>query len=266
VYKEDIIRSKKANASELLLAENIDLEPAQLLWKDRNDEYFLRESSEDIALMTRRILEHQPDQPLIVIQPSRVFSVEEPITQISIYSKLVENRFAFITLALEQLGLNVCDARLMMAGEGITLDTYYVIAINNEPIFEGGEQEQKIHTKLLDVLTSADDRWLENDIKVSRRLRSFSWPSQTEFSNDSAPGFSVLEVIAPDRPGLLTTVGKVFFEHRLRLHSAKISTLGERVEDVFFLTDRDDKVITDPEKIQAIQQDLRVALDENTSG
>ena len=59
-------------------------------------------------------------------------------------------------------------------------------------------------------------------------------------------------------------VGLIFFEHKLRLHSAKICTLGERVEDVFFITDRQDQMITDPEKIEAIQRDLKAALDENT--
>ena len=82
----------------------------------------------------------------------------------------------------------------------------------------------------------------------------------------SSPGKHdrVLEVVAPDRPGLLAVVGQVFFNHSLRLHSAKISTLGERVEDVFFLTDRTDQIIEESARIEQIQSDLRDALDENT--
>lgn len=263
--KSDVIESKQADALQLLADENVDLEKIQALWKDRNDEYFLRESSADIALISQKILaQENSDKPLIVIQPSYDLGGDEPITQISVYYRLVENRFSFITLALEQLGLNILDARLLLAEQGITLDTYYVLDLNQNSVPAGSEQEEKIREKLEQVLTSADDRWFDSGKKISRRLKSFSWPSQTEFSNDTAPGFSVLEVIAPDRPGLLTVVGQVFFAHSLRLHSAKISTLGERVEDVFFLTDRQDQIISDPQKIEAIQADLRAALDDNT--
>ena len=47
----------------------------------------------------------------------------------------------------------------------------------------------------------------------------------------------MIELIAPDRPNLLTTVGRVFAEFELDLSTAKIATLGERVEDVFYVTD-----------------------------
>jgi len=265
VNKSDLIAAKQNNASRLLQQKNVDIEAARALWQKQNDEYFLRETVDNVATMTEKILNRSNvDEPIIVIRPSYDFSAEEPITMISIYHKLVENRFSFITLAMEELNLNIYDARLLLAGDGMTLDTYYVLDLNQQSIPEGGALEKKIYDKLLHVITSADDRWFESEKPVSRRLRSFSWPAQTSFSNDEANGFSVLEVIAPDRPGLLTVVGQVFFEHKLRLHSAKISTLGERVEDVFFVTDRKDQLITDPLKIELIQEDLRAALDENT--
>ena len=73
----------------------------------------------------------------------------------------------------------------------------------------------------------------------------------------------MLEVIAPDRPGLLTIIGQVFFRHKLRLHNAKVSTLGERVEDVFFITDRNDQMIVDADLIAKIEADLKAELDEH---
>jgi [protein-PII] uridylyltransferase len=49
----------------------------------------------------------------------------------------------------------------------------------------------------------------------------------------------VLELVAGDRPGLLCDVGKVLWEESVELHAAKIGTMGERAEDVFYLTDRE---------------------------
>lgn len=263
VDKQQIISVKQNNVLTALDSLGADINKVKNQWKNRVDEYFLRESSEDLILHAQAILESEDsDSPIIIIKPSSEFG-NEVITQITIYCKLIENRFSFITLALEQLNLSIHDARLLIAGGGHVLDTFYVLDADNESIDHNSNRIDEIRDKLANVLGSPDDRWLSSGRSLSRRLRSFSWPSQTVFSNDYAPGFSVLEVIAPDRPGLLTVVGQVFFDHVLRLHSAKISTLGERVEDVFFLTDRQDNMIKDPDKIEKIQQDLRQALDEN---
>ena len=68
-------------------------------------------------------------------------------------------------------------------------------------------------------------------------------------------------MITPDRPGLLARVGQVLLDHRVRLTNAKIATLGERVEDAFFVTDEHGWPIRDPEVCQALQEDLRIMLD-----
>ena len=109
---------------------------------------------------------------------------------------------------MEQLNLTIHDARLLIAGDGYVLDTFYVLDADNEAIDQASDRVAKIHEKLLHVLESPDDRWSNLERTPSRRMRNFSWPATTEFSNDYAPGFSVLELIAPDRPGLLTTVAK----------------------------------------------------------
>ena len=69
-------------------------------------------------------------------------------------------------------------------------------------------------------------------------MRVFKTPTQITISVDERNRRSVLELTAGDRPGLLCDVGKVLWEERVELHAAKISTLGERAEDVFYVTDR----------------------------
>ena len=69
-------------------------------------------------------------------------------------------------------------------------------------------------------------------------------------------------MITPDRPGLLARIGQVLLEHRVRLSNAKIATLGERVEDVFFVTDEQGEPIRDPAMCRALQQDLCKMLDD----
>jgi [protein-PII] uridylyltransferase len=64
---------------------------------------------------------------------------------------------------------------------------------------------------------------------------------------------TILEVIAPDRPGLLARIGRIFLDFDLSLQNAKIATLGERVEDVFFITDANNQPLSDPELCARLQ-------------
>ena len=84
-------------------------------------------------------------------------------------------------------------------------------------------------------------------------------------SVDEVKNVSVLEVSTPDRPGLLARLGKIFVAFNVELQAAKIQTLGERVEDVFFLTDENQQAITDPKLCRAIQQTIRDELDEQAA-
>jgi [protein-PII] uridylyltransferase len=69
----------------------------------------------------------------------------------------------------------------------------------------------------------------------------FNTPTQIALSVDERNHRSVLELIAGDRPGLLSDAGKVLVQERVELHAAKIMTVGERAEDVFYLTDFDNQ-------------------------
>jgi [protein-PII] uridylyltransferase len=71
--------------------------------------------------------------------------------------------------------------------------------------------------------------------------------------------------MTPDRPGLLARIGKIFFDYNIHLQNAKIATLGERVEDVFFITDQHQKPIEDPKLCSAIQAAICKELDEQAA-
>jgi [protein-PII] uridylyltransferase len=78
---------------------------------------------------------------------------------------------------------------------------------------------------------------------------------------DEANARTIVELIAPDRPGLLARVGRIFMEQDIALSAAKIATLGERVEDVFFITDKAGEPLTDPERQAQLRERLCETLD-----
>src|SRR2546430_96533 len=89
---------------------------------------------------------------------------------------------------------------------------------------------------------------------IRRPPRSTLFPYTTLFR-------SVLELTAGDRPGLLCEVGKVLMAERVELHAAKIMTVGERAEDVFYLTDFDNRPL-EPAAAERLREHLVQALDE----
>jgi [protein-PII] uridylyltransferase len=82
---------------------------------------------------------------------------------------------------------------------------------------------------------------------------------------DTTRSASLIELTAPDRPGLLARVGRIFLDFDLSVLNAKIATLGERVEDVFYVTDADGRPLSDPSLCAALQQALIKQLGERDS-
>jgi [protein-PII] uridylyltransferase len=92
-------------------------------------------------------------------------------------------------------------------------------------------------------------------------VRMFHTPTHMALSVDERNGRSVLELTAGDRPGLLCEVGQVLMQERIELHAAKIMTVGERAEDVFYLTDFDNRPLTGAAAEQ-LKEHLMQALDQ----
>ena len=94
-----------------------------------------------------------------------------------------------------------------------------------------------------------------------RTFRAFTIPTSVAFSQDEAGVYTSLEISTADRPGLLARLGSVLSEHQVSIQGAKIQTLGERVEDVFFLTDAAGGPLRDTDSLARIEQQLITLLE-----
>ena len=262
VDKQDLIEETQAAATHKLQRKGYDLERVKTLWQDMGEDYFIRENSRDIAWHAEAILQHQGDEAIILIGQALSSEIESA-TKIFIWVKERNYIFAAVCACLNQLNLNIQDARLYHSDSGYTLDTFFVLDQNDEPIGDDIARIEKIRAALHHELSLVDD--YPNVIKrrTPRILKHFAMPTQTRLFNETGSECSVLEVISPDRPGLLARIGGVFVQFNIQLQNAKISTLGERVEDIFFITDANGKPLSDPEQCQSLQQEIRHQLDEH---
>ncbi|MEH6587726.1 MAG: [protein-PII] uridylyltransferase [Halioglobus sp.] len=262
VDKQVWIDETRDTAIDTLEYRGFTIEEIEELWQERGEDYFLREKAEDIAWHTEAIAgHHDKSMPLVAVRSSTDSSVANT-TQIFIHAHSQAQLFSHICAQLEQLDLSIHDARIYNANDGMTLDTFFVLGSDGKSIAEDSARTNHIRAHLTQTLSDLSGAKDTVSRRTPRAQKSFSIPTETVMVVDEVKNYSVLEVSTPDRPGLLARIGRIFVEYDIELQAAKIQTLGERVEDVFFITDNKQQPITDPELCKNIQQAIRDELDE----
>ena len=235
------------------------------LWEQVADDYFVRERVADITWHAEEILARGPDEsPLILIQDAKTRQEADGFTRIFIHAKDRKDLFVSILTALDGLRLVVVDAGIATSQSAMTFNTFTILGTDKQPVSRDLLIIEKIKKTILKAVVAADNKHPQVR-RTARRLVPF--PMATEVNIRQAPHLaqSVLEVIAPDRPGLLAVIAKVLVEADINLVTAKITTLGERVEDIFYITDQAGKPITDPQQQLALHDLLQEGMREATA-
>ena len=226
-------------------------------WISLDSDYFLLHSPEEIAWHSQVILDaYEKDLPLISVREQ----TRRGSTELFIYARDENHLFAITTKTLDQLGLNIVDARIVTTAGGHTLDTYIVLDEVGRAIKDPYRIEQII-TTLKSALSTPYDASLRVTRRPARQLKHFHIPTQVTFSNDERNQHTVMEVIATDRPGLLSEVGQAMVECAVRLKNAKIATFGARVEDVFFITNDHNQPLTSQSQCNQLSEAIKKRLD-----
>jgi [protein-PII] uridylyltransferase len=253
IDKEERISELKAETIKLL-GNNIKSESdIYEVWSQLGDDYFINHSPDEIAWHTRAIAKTSAQKlPLILIREMTARGGSE----IFIYMQDKENIFSRTTKTLDQLNLNILDARIITSTNGLTLDTFIVMEENGEKI-SGSQRKKDITSMLQKNLSNNDKQTKINSRFNTRKLKHFPIPTQILFTQDELNNRTLLEVTASDRPGFLSAIGSALDKCQIQVHGAKIATYGERIEDILFITDKYSKQIRDEEYCQS----LRNAID-----
>ncbi len=233
IDEEQLLREHQDGARVLLAEQGIS-EGVDAIWTRLAPVYFLRHSPQEIAWHTRLLAHRDPasEEPVVSVEPRS----ERGTTAVLIHAPHRRHGFARATAVLDQLGLTIVDARITPTENGFSLDLYHVLEEDGAPI-DDPERVREIEEQLWRSLQRPEESPLGVSRRAPRQVRMFNTPTQIAISTDEHNRRTVLELVAGDRPGLLCDVGKVLWESRIDLHGAKISTLGERAEDVFYVTD-----------------------------
>ncbi|MBN9287031.1 MAG: [protein-PII] uridylyltransferase [Gammaproteobacteria bacterium 39-13] len=263
--------SVEQNAHEALQIINtecpsISSEKVNMLWQEYNQEYFMLENPASIAWQTQIILSNQEKGKSFTIALKPHWN--QVGTDIFIYAPESLNLFASICATLEKIFLTIVEARINSTTNHYSLQSFVVLEISGQPI-AGPQRLHEIQHALSILLTPFAQKNAPLVIPfvsrhVPRRLKYFSSAIHVKISTPLSTGKTVVEIDAPDFPGLLARIGEAFVKGEVVLHSAKINTLGNKVEDVFFVSDKlTGQPITQPERVEQLKSLIEKSIVEH---
>jgi [protein-PII] uridylyltransferase len=222
------------------------------LWRQLDVVYFLRHSARDIAWHSRTLVAHVTTDRAIV--RTRLSQTGDGV-EVLIYVRDQKDLFARVCGYFDSRSLSILDAKIHTTRHGYALDTFLV-----------SDHGRARHYR--DLLTKVERElapWIDEVTplpppvkgRMSRQSRHFPVSPTVHLEPDAAGRQFLLNVTATDRIGLLYGVTRVLAHHDINVHTAKINTLGERVEDVFLI---DGALLAEARGQLALEGDLLEAL------
>lgn len=226
------------------------------LWAQLDQEYFLRNGPGSSAwhaavIGTAGVL----DLPLVSARSRKDIGA----LQLLVLAPESNSLLPRVTGRLERLNLNILDARIHFTKSGLSLLVFIAAdpdgaALNNIWIKQTTQNLQQF-------LLCGEQPGKVTNRMVPRALKQFTVKTKVGFTDADTLGYTIMEIVSQDRPGLLYQVARALNDCNVKLVSAKASTVGERAEDTFFITDRDGNPVNTDQQRQCLTQRLTASLD-----
>ncbi|RZJ84682.1 MAG: HD domain-containing protein, partial [Massilia sp.] len=246
------LRARQKEALATLRLYGLQADAHEALWKQLDVVYFLRHDASDIAWQTRALHDKvDSDKPVV---RARLAPIGAGL-QVAVYLKDQPDLFARICSYFDRKNFSILDAKIHTTRHGYALDSFLVTEEN----FAGSYRDiiSLIEHELCTLLVTQAALPPPTCGRLSRLSRTFPVTPTVDLRPDERGQFHVLSVAANDRPGLLYAIASVLTRYRINLHTAKIMTLGERVEDVFLI---DGAALNNPRSQVQLETDLLDAL------
>jgi len=259
IDREQLILEKQAEAKEMLHAAGVSDERIAGVWSLLTERYFLRHRTSEIAWHAEWLADSDTTSDIGLVDVRRQPGGDG--VEAVLYTPRKKHTFAHATAVLDELGMTIVDARVVPLQNDFSLDSFIFMELDMRMDIDTSRMT-KIRRSLTRVLTSSDDDVAEVTRVLPRQARMFTTKASVDFNRETTRGLTVMELVAADRPGLLSIVGKVFIDQGIEIDAAKVMTIGERAEDVFYISDEAGAALGDEAKSR-LRERLIDAIDDS---
>ena len=245
----------RKRAIEKILADTVPSDQLAKLWEQLDQEYFLRNAPETSAWQAQQIYNADLlDIPIVRMRYREEIRAE----QILVVAPESDYLLPKSTGALEKMDLSILDARIHQTYSGLAILVFITVSRNKDrPSARLLEQQTR---QLREVLLTPQPSDAPPKRMLPRAYKQFQVPTTVSFSDSHEGRHTTMEIVSPDRPGLLYHVSMALLECKVRLLSAKVSTVGEKAEDTFFITDRDNNPVTSKTQRDCLENRIKSLL------
>ena len=158
------------------------------------------------------------------------------------------------------MGINIVNAKIFTNSSNIAIDVIWIQDKDNKPILDGARLD-RIKEKILN--------YIQSDIKIekpaeprisNKRINAFTVPVSVKIMNNISSDYTVIEVSGKDRPSILYGLARTINLLNLNLFRAQVATFGERVVDVFYVLNSENKKIHHHNSKKSIEKRLLEVL------
>jgi [protein-PII] uridylyltransferase len=206
----------------------------EAFWQQLDTAYFMRHDAEEIAWHTR-VLYHRPDAAEPVVK-ARINQIGEGL-QVMVYVVDQQELFARLCGFFSRLGYSIADAKIHTTRHGYALDSFILLDPSHQLPYR--DMTALLEHDLVERLKTRPPLEPPATGRLSRQVRHFPITPEVSIRPDEKGHYHIMSIGAADRPGLLHSIALILSRHGVDLHTAKIATLGERVEDTFLISGKE---------------------------
>ncbi len=255
--QKDIVRLRKGYCLAALEKQGYPRDDIASLWQTLDDDYFMHSSPEEIIWQSTTVLQVTPNnKPLVTVKRQS----ERGGSEIFVCTEDRDNVFSLMAIILAQQGLKILHARIHSAGNHCTMNTF-IVHEQDDSYIASEFRENEITTALKQGLSNPESVSIQINSHIKRQIKILGGEPEVEF--DQCNNLTQMRLKATDRPELLATISRIFISLKIKVHSAKISTIGADVEDIFLLADHNRQAITEQTKLDELARLIIEALSNN---
>ena len=229
-YSEKSEENRKL-AQQILTQDYSDITPISIeqLWDRCPEDYFVRNTPKQIAWHTSLLVDFAE---ALLVKISNRFSLGG--TEVFIYCQDQPHLFNKVVSTIGAKKFSIHDAQIITTQDGYVFDSFIITELNGELV--EFDRRRELEQALTVALQS--EKLPALSITPNRQLQHFTVQTDVRFLHENKKEHTEMELVALDKPGLLAQVSQIFTELNLNLLNAKITTVGEKAEDFFILTNQ----------------------------